>query len=478
MHPRERDALSFYGDLIELTTEERTALRAKARLTLNPLLKYCPLKPHQKQIDFLKCPARIAMYGGSAGGGKSQALAMAALQYVHHSQYSAILFRRTYSDLSLPGGLISTFHDWLAGTDARFTAETKTWHFPSGATITFGYLDNVKDHYRYQSSQFQYLAFDEITQIDPKQYLYLHSRARRVKGVNIPIRIRAATNPGGIYHSFYKSHFITKPEDREFIKASWLDNPHLDHAEYSKALDSLDSVTRAQLKEGLWIEDASERVYKFDASKNLIESLPELETKRDKWSYVIGCDLGWHDESAATVLAFSQHDPTLYAIHTEKHPHMTISDLAAMVSRLMVKYPPDAIVCDTAGGSKQVVESLKTAPYYLPVLAADKTNKRGYIQLVNGDLEKGKFLLLTDETQPLQKEWLELPWKDCQHKTEHPSAPNHCSDSALYAYKYARHHYASQAESRPLPGTKAYEEHYEQQVIANWETKETTEWWE
>ena len=114
-----------------------------------------------------------AFYGGAAGGGKSDCLLMAALQYVDIPDYAAILFRKTYADLTLPGALMDRARDWLSGTDARWKDEEKTWLFPSGASITFGYLENEQDKFRYKSAEFQFCGFDELTQFSETQYTYL-----------------------------------------------------------------------------------------------------------------------------------------------------------------------------------------------------------------------------------------------------------------------------------------------------------------
>jgi len=45
---------------------------------------------------------------------------MAALQYVDVPGYAAILFRRTFRDLALPGALMDRAREWLSGTDARW----------------------------------------------------------------------------------------------------------------------------------------------------------------------------------------------------------------------------------------------------------------------------------------------------------------------------------------------------------------------
>jgi hypothetical protein len=132
--------------------------------------------PGAKQIEFLSLGELEAYFGGAAGGGKSDALLMAALQYVDQPNYAALLLRRTYKDLSLPGALMERAGNWLRGTAAHWSAETKTWRFPSGATVTFGHLDNEGDKYNYQSSEFQFVGFDEVTQFTKTQYEYLFSR--------------------------------------------------------------------------------------------------------------------------------------------------------------------------------------------------------------------------------------------------------------------------------------------------------------
>lgn len=122
---------------------------------------------------------------------------MGGLQFVTVPGYAALLLRRTYRDLALPGALNQMGHEWLQGTAAKWSGIDNRWTFPSGATLTFGYLDTDADKYRYQSSEFQYVGFDELTQFTEDAYRYLFSRLRKRTGVNIPIRMRAASNPGG-----------------------------------------------------------------------------------------------------------------------------------------------------------------------------------------------------------------------------------------------------------------------------------------
>lgn len=215
---------------------------------------YVPHAPHAPQHAFCWLTCYEALYGGAAGGGKSDALLMAALQYVDRPGYAALLLRRTYADLSLPGALMDRAQQWLAPTPAKWNADTKTWHFPSGASLTFGYLENVNDKYRYQGAEFQFIGFDEATQFPESDYTYLISRLRRLEGSTIPLRMRAASNPGGRGHAWVKRRFVDPASrgERIFLPAKLHENPSLDQDAYRRSLQELDDTTREQLLNGDW----------------------------------------------------------------------------------------------------------------------------------------------------------------------------------------------------------------------------------
>ena len=116
-----------------------------------PLARYCPNLPtvSTPQALFLLLDCREAFYGGAAGGGKSDALLMAALQFVDVPGYAALLLRRTYAELEKADGLIPRAEEWLAGTDARRLDGGKKWVFPSGARLEFGHVQDEGDRFNY-----------------------------------------------------------------------------------------------------------------------------------------------------------------------------------------------------------------------------------------------------------------------------------------------------------------------------------------
>src|SRR6185369_13608050 len=148
--------------LAKLTPAQQAQLAQLATPRLvEPYMRHIP---HPTQQVFLGLNVREALYGGAAGGGKSDALLMAALQYVDVPGYAALLLRRTWPDLVLPGAIMDRAKQWLSGTPARPHDGGRSWTFPSGAKLQFGYLQQDDDKYRYQSAEFQFVGFDELTQ--------------------------------------------------------------------------------------------------------------------------------------------------------------------------------------------------------------------------------------------------------------------------------------------------------------------------
>jgi predicted phage terminase large subunit-like protein len=226
-----------------------------------PPRKYCPHIPTAKQLAFLLCPRLEAFFGGAAGPGKTEALLMGALQCVEHPNYRALLLRRTFRQLNQSESIMFRARQQLANTDAEWNTTDKRFTFPSGASVTFGNLDSDDDAYQYDSSEFQYIGFDELTSFTERQYTYLFSRLRTTKDNPVALRMRSASNPGNRGHDWVNAHFMiglpTESLHQEFPERFFLgaridDNPHLRREEYLAALANLDPVRRRQLLNGDW----------------------------------------------------------------------------------------------------------------------------------------------------------------------------------------------------------------------------------
>ncbi|HWT24525.1 MAG TPA: hypothetical protein VN213_13550 [Solirubrobacteraceae bacterium] len=256
-----------------MATATTTATAATDRYLVTPLgvplaRPYTPHYPHPPQEAFLWLDCLEAFYGGAVGGGKSDALLMAALQYAHVPGYSALLLRRTLPEHELPGGLVHRAHMWLADTDAHWRGDKTTYSFPSGAKLVFGHGETETHIRRYYGSEWQFIGWDELTGFPEAWYRLLFSRLRKPADgplARVPLRMRAASNPGGPGHDWVKRRFIDRlpaaddPEDtpekaraRIFIPARLPDNPSVDQDAYAAPLAALEPEVRAQLLHGDW----------------------------------------------------------------------------------------------------------------------------------------------------------------------------------------------------------------------------------
>lgn len=178
------------------------------------------------------------------------------------SKHRGILFRRSYPELE---ELILRSKELYIPLGATYSESTKTWTFPGGSTIKLRFLESDNDVHKYQGQQFTWIGFDELTNW-PTDYVYMYMFSRARTPHKIPVRIRAASNPGGVGHAWVKHRFIepTSPGSiyndpvtkltRCFIPAKLEDNPALmgNDPEYVQRLESLPPHLFRAYRHGDW----------------------------------------------------------------------------------------------------------------------------------------------------------------------------------------------------------------------------------
>lgn len=182
--------------------------------------------------------------------------------------------RRTYPELEK--SLILESQKLFPRELCRYNDQKHRWTIRTNGAdsyLDFGFCENDGDVFKYMSSQYGFLGWDELTHSTEFQYTYLTSRVRSANP-NVWTRIRAASNPGNIGHGWVKKYFrITdptlardevwrpaptfeqpRPPSRAFIPAGLYDNPHLmlNDPGYEHRLRALPEIQRRMLLHGDW----------------------------------------------------------------------------------------------------------------------------------------------------------------------------------------------------------------------------------
>lgn len=290
-------------------------------------------KPNARQSEFISLPDTVteALYGGAAGGGKSEVLLGLPLvrKWYENGRFKGILFRRSYPELE--ESLILRSKTGL-GTDpdtkkagpsyldfgAKYNGSNHVWTFPSGATIRFSHLETDDDARSHDTAEYNYIGFDELTAFEEFQYIYLTSRCR-TSDPTLPAIIRAASNPGNIGHAWVRDRFVapyklggkilldtrTKTK-RSFIPAKLADNPALtvNNPNYINVLQMLPEAERRAKVDGDWFIFEGQVFTEFRASKRDLEPANALHVVQpfkipEWWPKFLAVDWGYSHKTAA-----------------------------------------------------------------------------------------------------------------------------------------------------------------------------------
>jgi hypothetical protein len=221
------------------------------------------------------------------------------------------------------------------------------------------YLERDEDVLRYQGQAFSYIAFDELTQ-HPTPFAWNYMRSRlRTTAPDLPIFLRATSNPGGPGHGWVRKMFVdpapanipftatdidtgeelrypdTHPDkagkplfQRRFIPASLYDNPYLaNDGAYEANLLSLPEMQRRQLLEGDWAVASGAAFTEFRTHIHVVDPFEIPDT----WRKFRSADYGYSSHSAVHWYAIDPSYNTLIVyreLYVSKH---TGRDLAKAV---------------------------------------------------------------------------------------------------------------------------------------------------
>lgn len=227
-------------------------------------------RPQEKQVSFMERTEDEVLYGGAAGGGKSEALVIEALRQVHIPHYRGLIVRKSFPELSALIDKTQSYYPY-AVPGAKYNSQNHAWTFPSGAKIYFGSMYTAKDKNKYQGRNFDFIGIDELTHFTYDEFEALRAR-NRPQGPGTKVYMRMTCNPGGVGHGWVKERYIAGREPYKtyikrvevegrvyeisscFIPATVFDNPNLlnNDPDYVARLATLPEALKKAMLYGDW----------------------------------------------------------------------------------------------------------------------------------------------------------------------------------------------------------------------------------
>lgn len=222
-----------------------------------------------RQTVFHNSNSQCRLYGGAAGGGKTEAILWEIFSLCNDPEFPGLkgaIFRKTIPDIekyfvrrateSFPANQANGKPFYKYNQQKRIMTFMRT-----GSQVEFNYCEGEADLRNYQGAEWDFLAIDEFTQHSEYVFKFLFGRMR-TKKPGWKVRFFGGSNPGGIGHGWVKRIWIDQertPEENkfnwEFIPARLDDNPKmLEHnPTYEDQLMMLpDEAMRKALRWGDW----------------------------------------------------------------------------------------------------------------------------------------------------------------------------------------------------------------------------------
>ena len=234
----------------------------------------------------MRCPAFEVCFGGSKGGGKTDAMVMAPWEqivYAHQRWKETgrkqrgrfVIFRKQLKNLQDIVQRTLEIYPTLdpeMGVDG-WTKMDKRWTFSSGFIVELAHLEGPDDHEGYNGQELTGVGFDQLEEHAEEVYQFIVMQVRsKDPGMRKLLRVFCTANPGGKHAAWVKRYFYQgcKPHNtiiremvklrrgerettKAFIPATLYDNKYLaEDGAYEANLMRLPEHMRKMYLEGDW----------------------------------------------------------------------------------------------------------------------------------------------------------------------------------------------------------------------------------
>lgn len=224
-----------------------------------------------------------------------------------------------------------------------------------------------------------------------------------------------------------------------------------------------DSPTYMREYLGKWVKDIEALVFKYDPTANHFDTLPKGP---GQWNYIVGVDIGFKDADAIAVIAWNEHDHKTYLVEEEIGRGRDITELATQIAKVIDKYNPMKVVMDTGGLGLKIAEELRKR-FQLPIVAAEKSRKFEFIELLNDSMKSSRFFASNKST--FANDCMLIEWDKDKIKPDRlivsDKFHSDIADAVLYAFRESLDWMSEPLVTGPVPYTDAWFKQQEDEIM-------------
>jgi hypothetical protein len=446
-------------DIARLNDVERRAIQAeflrRERAKQSRVARYDPTQREldlakqlksqwfPQQRDFFESPARRKVAFCTRRAGKTRGLAIKYLSsllenptslhfYAAQTSGAAKLF--LWPDLKR---LIEEYDLPFKPNETDLTIK----HLRGLGMIVLKGADKEDEIQKYRGAKWMFAAIDEAQSIGP----FIEKLVSEVLGASLRDQMGTLvlTGTAGMIKAglFYEAchELRRRKSDKmpvyELHKWSLQDNPFLPEDAKNEDLiiddegfSGVDDPRFLREFRGIWAVGETERMFSgFSEERNVFDG--PLPAEHD-WRYVLGCDFGWHDESAMCVLAWSRTCSVVHVCEGWGKSQLFTDQIADQIMNFRQEYGATRYVGDTGGYGKAIVMHLQR-DYGINVEQAQKREKLDHIAFINSAFKRGDVKLHKTKCARLIQQLQEVAWNDSK-----TNAGAHERDDLAFAMVY------------------------------------------
>lgn len=318
-------------------------------------------------------------------------------------------------------------------------------NIPGGASVWLAGADENRKIERIRGGAFPMVCIDEAGSFPTDTMEYLVEDVLEPTLLDYEGELWIASSPNSVCAGyFYDITTGDTPNVAKWPTYHWtvMENPKIPHAKrYLEELRNKkgwteDHPTYVREWLGQWVRDKRLLVYEFSPKKHVSSEVPKFREP----IYSLGVDIGASEKTKSTAFTVCMHSGETDCVWFIESYSLALpgpSGIAGEISNIMHRYDLCNVVADAGALGRGYIDEFVNR-FRLPVRNAQKANKGAYMELLSGDFKQNKVMIKVPECQELVNEFSKLKWNEKRDGADDRLA-HHVSDSALYAWREARH---------------------------------------